>query len=43
MIIRESEMNFGPFDENNVCKIEQSVLYENIKLIVQIAEFILKK
>ena len=43
MIIRESEMNFGPFDENDVCQIEKTALYEKIKDNVQIAEFILKQ
>lgn len=41
--IQESEMNFGPFDENDVCQIEKSMLYENIKDNVQISEFILKQ
>lgn len=43
MIIRESEMNFGPFDENDVFYIEQSTLYKKLGENVKIAEFIFKK
>ncbi|MDD3322189.1 MAG: hypothetical protein PHS59_12180 [Paludibacter sp.] len=41
--IPESGMNFGPFDENDVCQIEKSMLYGDIKDNVQMAEFILKQ
>lgn len=43
MIITESEMNFGPFDENDVCYIEKSKLYQKLGENVKIAEFIFKK
>lgn len=43
MIITESEMNFGPFDEKNVFYIEQSELYKNLGENVKIAEFIFRK
>ena len=43
MIIRESEMNFGPFDEKDVFYIEQSTLYKELGENVKIAEFVFKK
>ena len=43
MIITESEMNFGPFDENDVLYIEKTVLYKKLGENVKIAEFIFKK
>ena len=43
MIIEESGMNFGPFDENNVFHIEKSKVYCKIKENVKIVEFILKR
>lgn len=41
--ISESNMNFGPFEEDCVFYIEKSHLYQNICYGVQMAEFILKK
>lgn len=41
--IYESDMKFGPFEEENVFYIEKSNLYQNISEGVQMAEFILKK
>lgn len=41
--IRESEMDFGPYKEEDVFYIEKSNLYNNIKPQVKIAEFILKR
>lgn len=43
MIITESGMDFGPFEETDVCYIEQSNLYQQIKENVHMVEFILKK
>lgn len=41
--IRESEMDFGPYKEEDVFYIEKSNLYNNLKPKVKIAEFILKR
>lgn len=41
--ITESDMNFGPYEEEDVFYIENSKIYNKIKNKVKIAEFVLKK
>lgn len=41
--IQESGMNFGPFEEKDLCWIEHSCLYNRLQENVQMVEFILKQ